>query len=89
MNGSPPCDSDRLLMQHCCVSPPLSYEQWRLSKLRAHHLAALCGDKYVDVRRSCLEAGRKQDRRSLCGGGGSRVKSLVLCLSVTIVIAFP
>ena len=86
MNGSPPCDSDRLLMQHCCVSPPLSYEQWRLSKLRAHHLPALCGDKYVDVRRSCLEAGRKQDRRSLCGDG-SRVKSLVLRLSVTIVIS--
>jgi hypothetical protein len=38
MNGSPPCDSDRLLVQHCCVSPPLSYERWRLSKLRAHHL---------------------------------------------------
>ena len=84
MNGSPPCDSDRLLMQHFCRSPPLSYEQWRLSKLCAHHLPR-CAVKYVDVRRSCLEGG-KQNRRSLCGNG-SRVKSLVLCQCLLLLLS--
>ena len=80
MNGSPPCDSDRLLMQHCCRSPLLSYEQWRLSKLRVHHLP-LCA---VTTTWTCDDLAWKEDRGSLCGTG-SRVKSLGKD-TVTIVI---
>jgi hypothetical protein len=47
-------------MQHCCRSPLLSYEQLGLSKLRVHHLPLCAVNKYVDVRRSCLEAGQRK-----------------------------
>jgi len=81
-DGSPPCDSDRLLMQRCCKSPLLSYEHLRLSKLRVHHLP-LCA---VTTTWTCDDLAWKQDRGSLYSVG-SGVKRLGR-IFVTIVITF-
>jgi hypothetical protein len=55
MNGSPPCDSVRLMLQQLLPFATLILRGWRLSS-SACIILLREGDKYVDVRRSFLEA---------------------------------